>query len=514
MKGMAVVLMLALIGCMPARDPVERNRTLVIAQAFAPDSLDPAQSTTGNEAPILAQMYETLTGLDPESPDAAVTGVLAQNWAIAPDGLSIDLTLRQDRVFSDGTPVKADDVVWSFRRVKTIGRASAYYLEWLDRVEAVDRHMVRLFLKKPYAPALQMLAQPALGIVNRRAVPGADTADLGRKWLDRNSAGSGSYQSFRFTPGDGVTLASNPRATIVPVQFERIEFRALPDEGVRRLLLERGDVDLTNIVPAALVSRYRTLGGVTVSMVPGGMSQSFLALNARKGLFADPRLRRAAALTIDYAALRAKILKGNVAQLSGYLTPGTPGFDTREPAPQRDLAGARALLGAAEYNGAPVTLLVSQLGPVAEFIQSNLTDAGFVVRIERRQPGAIAAMTAAGQFDLIYDGWSLDSPDATLMIEALLTSKGLANGTNRAGYTNPVVDRNVEAAMATRDPATRTALLTATDRILRADRPIVFLFSANPVIAYRRDLVGVGIDRYRPNLLKLAPLRRAAGVGR
>jgi peptide/nickel transport system substrate-binding protein len=510
MKRFAASFLLLLAACQPVPEQAERSTTLIVARAFPPESLDPAMVETGNEAPVVAQMYETLTGIDPASPDARVIGILAESWTVSPDGLQIDMRLRKDRVFSDGTPVDAAAVVWSFNRIKSIGRASAYYIEWFDRIEASSPADVRFQLKRPYAPALAMLSQTALGIINPKSVAASGGNDLGKAWLSRNSAGSGPYKSFRFLPGESVTLTANRFASAPPVHFAQLEFRALPDEGVRRLLLERGDVDLTDIVPAALVARYQSLEGVDVATTPGGMSLSFLTLNARNGPMADALLRQAVAKAIDYRALRDKILKGNAIQLGGYLTPGTPGFD-KSAAPVRDLAGAQDLLKRAGYKDKPVTLMVSQFGPVAEFIQSNLADAGFNIQIERRQPGAIAAMAGAGRFDIIYDGWTLDTPDATPMLEALLTTTGRTNGTNRAGYANVLIDRNVSVALATNDQALRRSLLAAVDRQLRIDRPLVYIFSANPNIAYRRDIKGVTIDRFRPGQLHLAQLARAKG---
>ncbi len=70
-------------------------------------------------------------------------------------------------------------------------------------------------------------------------------------------------------------LTVNPHSGRQPRQFKRVVIRAVPDEGVRRLLLERGDADIADPVPAALVSRYRALTGVTTATERGGTSLSF-----------------------------------------------------------------------------------------------------------------------------------------------------------------------------------------------------------------------------------------------
>lgn len=495
-------------GCMPQVDRGDRSEELIVAKAFGPVSLDPGFSTTANETPIQAQLYEQLVAIDPASADAQVVGELAERWVVADDGLSIRFNLRAGGRFSDGSLIDADAVKFSFERVKRIGRGPSGFLEWLDRVEVVDPLTVKLVLKRPYAAALQMLAQPSASVVSPASVRAHDVGDDGTAWLSENSAGSGPYVLGDYRANDYVTMVARPRGGRPQPGFRTIRFRALPDEGVRRLLLERGDVDMTDIVPAALVGRYAAIEGVDVRTSPGGVSQSFLMLNTRSGPLTDVRIRQAVAAAIDYRALRGQVLKGNATQLSGYLTPGSPGFAADEPPPRRDLARAKALLREAGYDGRPLVLLISQLGPVAEFVQSNLAEAGIRVRLERRSGGAIQALQAAGDFDLIYTGWSLDVPDAAPFLEALFTTRGIASGANGSGLSDPDIDRLVEAALVESDPTVRARLLRAADVRLRALRPVVMLFSAKPVAAYRSDLQGVALNPYAPANFDFAAISR------
>ncbi|MDK2756116.1 MAG: ABC transporter substrate-binding protein [Blastomonas fulva] len=505
-------LLLTLAGCIPEPDPEERTRTVVVATAFPPQSLDPAQGATGTGLPIVDQLYDQLLRFRSGTAQPEIEGELAQNWQVSADGLRIDIVLKEDRIFADGSPITAGDVVWSLERVRRLGLSSAYFLEWLERAEATGERSLTLTLKRPHALALHLLAHPATSVINRKAaLAGAGDTDAdARLWLSSHSAGSGPYALADLRAGESVTLAANQRAATQPRQFTRARFVALPDEGVRRLLLERGDVDLTVAVPAAFTARYRGLEGVAVTSIAGGPSQSFLTLNTRKGPLANVHLRRAIAHALDYEALRVRVLKGNAVQIPGYIPPGSTGFDPAEPPPQRDLAAARAEMAAAGYKGEPLRLMVSMLGPVAEFIQSNLAGAGINVVIERRQPGAMAALARAGEFDLVYDSWTLDSPEATAMLEALVSGRARANGTNVSGYADPQVDRWLLEAAATPSSDVRAAILRQIDARLRADRPLVMIFGANPIIAYRADLSGVRIDPYQSFALPLAALTRKA----
>ena len=507
MKAAHTLAVLLLAGCMPATDPAERATTLVVAKAFTPTSLDPAIAAAANEVPVLDQVYEQLTSLDPASPTAEPVGELAEGWTVAPDGLSIAVRLRPGHRFDDGSPVDAAAVKASLDRLLRIGRAPAGSFEFLSGVTVTGPLALTLHLKRRYGPAMQQMGLVAASIINPRAFAGPDD---GRAWLADHSAGSGPYRIAANRPGEAVELVANPMATRPPRQFSRVVIRALPDEGVRRLLLERGDIDLTDIVPAVLVDRYRALPGVRVTTVPGGVSLSFLQLNAAKGPLADPRLREAVALAIDYDGLRQQILKGNAIQIGGFLPPGAPGFVAGDT-PRRDLARARALVAAAGYKGEPLVLLVSMLGPVAEFVQASLADAGLVVRIERRSPGAMQALQASGDFGLIYTGWSSDTPDPGAMFDALYSARGLTAGTNGSGIADAATDALIDTGLASTDPAARATAYAAADARLRRQRPLVMIFAANPVIAFREDLTGVAIDRWRPAAIDFASLARKAG---
>ena len=506
-KRAAIAATLLLAACMPTQDRGDRARELVFADAFTPASLDPALVTDSSTAAIEHQLYEQLTRLDGAAP-GQVAGALAETLTRSPDGLRIAVTLRPGHRFSDGTSVDANAVAYSFARVKAIGRAASESLSWLDRVVVTGPRTLLLVLKQPYAPATQLLAQAGTSIVSPAAVRAHAAADMGQQWLASHSAGSGPYRLVSSRPGESVVAEANPFAVRRPRQFTQLRWIALPDEGVRRLLLERGDVDMVSNISSAFVDRYRALPGVAVRMIPGGASLSFLVLNTRKGPLADPHLRAAVAAAIDYDGLRHQVLKGNVIQVPGFLAPGTPAFDPDEPTPHRDLERARALAKASGYDGRPLRFLVQLLGPVAEFTQSNLKAAGIAVELEKRSPAATDALQRAGDFDVIYSGWTSETPDSAPMLEALYTKAGLNAGTNPTGWSDPAVDALIARALASTDDAERAGLERAIDQRLRTVRPLVMLFSANPVVAYRRDIGGVALDRFHPGIFDFAAMTR------
>jgi peptide/nickel transport system substrate-binding protein len=501
-----VLLLAGLAACMPEVAVEDRQRTLIVAKAFAPLSLDPGVYATGNDYPVQELVYEQLVQLDPSAPDK-VAPELAEAWTVSPDGLVITLTLAKDRVFESGTPVTAEAVVFSLERVKSLGRWSASALEWLKRADSLPNGQVRLYLNRPFPGALQALAQSSASIVDPSVVATNAGSDQGIGFLSRESAGSGPYQVSEVTLDGTIVLTPNPEHP-PPEYFNRIEFRVIPDEGVRRLMLERGDIDFTDIVPSALLARYRALPGVDVTLGEPGASLSYLTLNTREGPFADRTIREAAYAAIDYEGLRLNVLKANAALLPGFVPPQASGFDPGLSAPRRDLPRAQRLLAEAGYKGEPVIFLTAQVGPVAEFLQSNLSEAGFKVQIVRRDPGSIDSLKRRGEFGFVYEGWLMDSAEPDAMYESLFASWNIETGLNGSGYSDPALDGLIRALSAEADPEERVRLSREIDRRLTEARPVVMLFSALPVAAYRRGVTGLSIKPLKPYYHPFHQMRR------
>lgn len=496
-QGLTLLLLLLLAGCLPKQDPQERAQTFIIAKAFPPLSLDPGAFATANDYPIQQLVYERLLEFDPEAPDG-LAPQLAESWTFSQDGLALDLQLATGRVFESGAAVNAQAVAFSLQRVVDMRRWSSVYFSWLERVEITGEHSVRLHLNRPYQPALQALAQSAGSIIDPTVVREHLGDDHGTTFLSAHSAGSGPYRIAEVTVDGIVVLEPNPRAP-APRHFRRIEFRPIPDEGVRRLLLERGDIDFTDLVPAAFVDRYTALPGVEVARGQAGASLSYITLNTRSGPLADARLRQAVAAAIDYDALREQVLKGNVSQIPGYLPQTSSGFDAKEPGPRRDLARAHRLMAEAGYRGEEIELSTSLIGPVGEFLQSTLREAGLNVRIMRRDIGAIGQRKRDADFGMVYEGWQTDGQNPAAMFEALFSSRNIESALNGSGLSDPAIDKLIDAVVTEQDTARRSALFRGLDERLREQVPIVMIFCAQPFAAYREQIDGVTINPLQPS---------------
>ena len=198
-----------------------------------PGNIDPHISSEDETAIVLRQIYDTLVYRDPLQ-EVIVPG-LATQWSISPDNLVYTFSLRQDVKFHDGTPFNAQAVADNFERIVSLssnaGKAGFLLLKYYAGAEVVDEFTIQLKLSQPYAPFLDVLSQPYLGI----ASPSAFKAYSPNRY-QFHQAGTGPFIFVDYIPGKHITLQRNPDykwgpAFYLPVQsnsINEVEFLFMP----------------------------------------------------------------------------------------------------------------------------------------------------------------------------------------------------------------------------------------------------------------------------------------------
>ena len=314
---------LALAGC-SVEQPIEPG----------PASADPADDNAPTE-PVAAQsgVARTLTaavayeGSDP-NPIGTSSGVfLAAGWHVfeglyelnmhtyraecglaadAPvqiDDLEYEVTLREDTVFSDGSPLTSADVVNAFERN---GESDLYgaFLSFITAVSAPDERTVRFKLNAPMGSVLQ----------ERLALVRVFPATLTDEELASKPVGSGPwcYETINAADGGRISFTANHRYTGPwPATCERMEWSVLLDDTRRTDELIDKDV-MVMVMEAAPVVRAEELAdaGATVEWVPG-FNLPFLMFNCEKPPFDDVRVRQALLYAIDVDSLIGTYMAGH-----------------------------------------------------------------------------------------------------------------------------------------------------------------------------------------------------------
>jgi ABC-type transport system substrate-binding protein len=463
-------------------------------------TLDPARAQDTQSISAIQLLYEPLFGY---AADGTLVGRLARTWSWSADHLTLTVQLQPTATFADGTPVTADDVVFSLERMLARATGAPHALSFaalsgFDGLRAgrpgpdaglrvSDAHTVVFTLTRPAPYLPELLAMPEAAVVERRV---ADTpAASSPGWWFQHSAGSGPYVLGQSVPGSFLELVPNPTywrrgardGTSPEGPYTTVVFRIVSSPGQQLRLFAAGRLDLLTSVPPDLLGQGPSLPAGSRLLQAPDLGVVYLGFNTSKPPFDDPRMRQAVAYALDKQALLAAAgVRG--APAAGLLPPGIAGYDpSLQPYPY-DPARARQLFVAAGGRpGLPVTLLTIAAGGT---VQQGMTDAtvgvvqralaavGFSVTIQKDSWQDYYRDLAAGKANLFQAAWLADYPDPQDFFFNLLDSASIGAG-NASFYDRADFDRALEQAAATVDPQARAAQYRQLDDLVYADLPLL-----------------------------------------
>ena len=473
----------------------------------ADPSVDPHFLYLAPNIAVARHLFDALTGTDA---DERLEPKLAESWRAVGER-EWEFTLREGVRFHDGSPLTADDVVFSFERVRSIPNNPNPYTAGLRSVAGVSAagpRTVRVTTSVPN-PMLPMQLR-SISIVPRAAAQGAMPADFAS---GRAAVGTGPFRFVRFAPGDRLVLARNADYWGPPVAWDSVTFRILTNDAARLAALLARDVDVVDFVPPQDLERLRRTEGVEVFARESDRIM-YLALNGlpdrmpwftdRGGRelegnpFRDARVRLAVSKAVDRRALVARGLDGMGVPAMQMVPSGFGGHDPSVPIEPADPAGARTLLREAGYpEGFGITVhcsngrYVNDSG-VCQVLGAMLSRAGFAARVEVLPPNMYFSRVPASnpQFALMLLGWGMGTGTAmTALTDAMHShdpAKGM--GANARGTNNPEMDAIIERASRSFDEAERTALMRQALAVIRRDTVAVPLYAEMTVLAARRGI--------------------------
>ena len=463
---------------------------IVVAMANSPVNLDPAIGTDEASQKMHQLLFSSLMKID-------------DSLRVVPDlATRFDTTDHQTYVaeipagvrFHDGRELTADDVAFTFRRFLdpafTSGRKGAYRA--LRSVDVLDRRTVAFRLA---APSASFPINLVMGIVP--AGTGSEAA--------RAPIGSGPYRLAEFVLDDHALLTRVDDHYLGPARNRALLFKVVPDETMRGLELRKGSVDLVvNDLSPDLVHGLEEDAGLQVVTAPG-TDFAYLGFNLRDPILANRAVRHAIGYAIDYQAIVTYLRRGLarpaasvVPSMSWAAAPDLPQF-------AHDPSRARALLDAAGFrdpdgDGPAPRLRLTLKTSTAEayrvqaaVIQQNLADVGIALELRSYEFATLMSDVVRGNVQL-YTLQFVGITDADMLRRVFHSSQVPPNGFNRGGYSNPEVDRLIEAAAAALDEATLRDLYVRAQRIVAADAPLLGLWAKINVAVAQPDLTGVQLS--------------------
>lgn len=510
-----LLITVCLAACSGASKPQER--ILHVGNRSELQDLDPHLCSGVAEFRALGALFEGLCTLDTETMEP-LPGAAA-SWEVSPDGLVYTFHLQPEGRWSDGTPLRAEDFVFSWQRMLTpaMGAEYAYLLHCLKNgkafntgeikdfaevgVEAVDPLTLRVTLERPTPYFLSMQIHFAWHPVPRHVIEKFGPVDArGSAWTRTgNHVGNGPYRLRDWRPDEVLRCERNPSYwNAASLQNDGVYFYPISNEQQEERRFRQGELDLTYTVPMHAIERYQREAPESIVIAPY-LQTYFYRFNCSKPPFNDPRVRQAFGLALDREEVARNVVKAGEAAAYTFVPPGTAGY-TATYRVSTDLARAQALLAEAGYPGGqglpPIDLLYNTSETdklISEAVQRIWKEAlGADVRLLNQEYRVYLSSMSNLDYGICRSTWLGDVLDPVNFLECFLTGEG----NNRSGYTSPDYDQLIQQIYHEPDAAKRLALQQQAEQRLLEDAPITPLLHMT-----QKFLRSPEVDGIEPNLL-------------
>ncbi|SDQ23244.1 ABC transporter substrate-binding protein [Leucobacter chromiiresistens] len=384
--ALATAATLGLAGCSAgagnsSSDGGETPTTATIALTGTPTNLD-FTTTAGSAIPqaLMSNVYEGLVELDQSG---EIQPLLASEWTVSDDRKTYTFTLQEGVTFSNGDEFTADDVKFSFDRVKTDWVSSLKAkMDVVDSVEVVSPTEVAVTLTKPSNAWLFSLATPV----------GAIFSEDGVDDLANTPVGTGPYAVESWTPNESLVFDTRDDYWGEAPGVEQVTLRYFADATATTNALQTGDVDaIANLQAPELLSSFESDDKfvVTTGTSSGEVS---LSLNNKAAPFDDVRVRQAVLYALDKQAILDTAWNGYGSLVATYAAPTDPYYEDLNDAYPYDPEKAKELLQEAGQENLDITFTVPTrpyAQAVSEIVVSQLKDVGINATIESSEFPAV-----------------------------------------------------------------------------------------------------------------------------
>lgn len=442
-------------------------------------TLDPHSQSHATTLAILMHAYEGLTRY---GANYEVEPALATKWTyLSPTQVRFEL--RKGVKYTDGTPFTADDVVFSFWRIKQPQGTMAVYVTGISDIKKIDDHTVDFILAAPNPILLRniidfRIMSKAWAEKNRTAKV-QDYKNKEENFASRNVMGTGSFRITGWTPEQKITMVANPDWWDKQQgNVKEVVYTPIKSDATRVAALLSGDVDMLTDLPTQDVARLRSDSKLkivdgpevrTIYFAPDLGSPELKYSNVKgKNPLADKRVRQALSLAIDRSAIQRNIMRGLSIPAALMVAPGVnghkPELDT--PAPANPDAAKKLLAEAGYPDGFEVRLncpnnryvndeeicqaavaMWARIGVKAQLVAENL--ATFILKLQNSDSS------------LYLLGWGVNTYDAQYTLQSLIRTRtsGSDGNFNFSKISDATVDRLVDAMKTETDETKRNAMI-------------------------------------------------------
>jgi peptide/nickel transport system substrate-binding protein len=479
--------------------------TLRFAVGSDQGCVDPQQVGSNDTIYSLRQVVDSLTDQDPATGE--LRPWLATGWESNADATAYTFTLREGVTFSDGTPLDAAAVQANFDAVQRLGARGTLPKGYLDgyagtTVEGPTRFTVAF--DAPNVQFLQGTATHSLGILSPATVAENDDARCAAV------VGSGPFVIESYTRDESIVLARRPGyawgSSLWQQQGEarldRVEFRIVPESGVRVGSLQSGEVDAIGNIAQQDEALLAAAGVQLLARANPGIPFG-ISFNHATPIGGDPAVREAVSLGVDRAEVVATVHTSQTRPATSALASSTPAYADQSALLRSDPVRAAAVLDAAGWlpgpdgirakAGLPLVVELTWFAnaaanrPTVELIQQQLRRVGIDLQLREKPISESTPTLQSGQFTAAWGNLTRADPD-------ILRSQFSTTGNNYYRLPAGPLDALLAEQAAQPDEAARAALVAQAQQLLVQGHHTVPVVELTTVLGVAADVQGVLFD--------------------
>ena len=493
-------------GGVAARNSWTISGVLRSAISEEPNTLVRIFSNQASADDVTALLFEPFFRYDERErpvPALAMKFPTPQNGLISKDGLRITFDLRPNARWSDGVPVTANDVIFTWHAIVD-GNNPVVSTAGFDKIKTIiaeNPHRVTLVLKAPYSPLVYLFSEGSFPPLPEHILRGYKT--LNNITYDAAPIGDGPFKLKQWLHGSDLIFVPNELYWRGPAHLRELDIKIIPNANTQLNALRTHEIDLVDGVSKPLAGELHAIPGINI-VTQLQANYRHLDFNLKNPILRDARVRRAIAQSIDVPKILQDVYAGEGVVASTDIPPFSWAASPLPPIPY-DPAGAAQLLDAAGWKMGPDGIRVKDGQRLALAISSatdnrpnanaealvaqELKSIGIDLSI-KNYAGAVLFLEHGPLYGGKYDmSWIINTegtdPDS-------LANWGChywpPNGANTDFYCNPKVDAYMEDAELHYDQTRRRDDYAQAWKIMLAEVPSVIIYWDRIIIAANSDL--------------------------
>jgi peptide/nickel transport system substrate-binding protein len=494
--------------------------TFVVGNTDAVDTLNPFVGFTSQDFEVYGLIYDNL--MDYGQLNYSPSPRLAVSWSHSRDGLTWTYHIRKGVKWSDGVPLTAADVAYTFTRDIRPGSTeladNTAYVANITSAVATGPYTVVMKVKKP-TPAMNRLIVSILPEHIWKNVPESKVSTF----ANSNPVGSGPFIVTKFAENQSITLKANPHYWGGKPGISNLIFQKFDNPSAEAFALKNGSIDFAESLTNLLYKSLKGVPGVALNDAPSGNFDELAFNNGAATVSGHPigngnpalkdiNVRHAISYSMNLPQLVRRVLLGYGSPGTSIIPPIYPQYHYSPPAGSlytSDPAKARQILTADGWKVGPggirvkngkqlsLRLFIRNQSPTetqaAPYIKSWLNAIGVKVTTTFMSDSQLTQVIGDGDYDMFVWGWGVEpNPDFQLSVFTCGQRSVGSNGKYTPGWSdsffcNKAYD-NLYTQQKSLDGAARAKVVRQMQQMLYTDDPYSLLYYYNDTQAYRRDL--------------------------